>query len=235
MKLNLVTATAVASVATASLAIAGDITGKITLKGTPPPSPEMPMKADQFCGKGLAENPRMPFFVVAKDGGLADTVIVLKSVSGKSTGASAAQHLIDQVACQYTPYVSAVQTGQKIAVRNSDPFLHNVHPTPAVPGNPESNKAQMAKSPDLMFTFEKPESLLRFRCDIHPWMFAYVSIVDHPYFAVSGKDGKFTIKNVPDGKYTVEAKHRKAANEGVTKDIEVKGGTVTVDFTFEVK
>jgi plastocyanin len=236
MKLNTLTLTAAAALATAPLAIAGDVSGKITLKGTPPPGPEMPMKADQFCGKSITENPRMPFYVVAADGGLADSVVVLKNVSGKSTGPTAPSHLIDQVSCQYTPYVSAVQTGQKIAVRNSDPFLHNVHPIPAVPGNPEANKAQIAKSPDLIFTFEKPEPFLKFKCDVHGWMFAYVSVVDHPYFAVTGKDGKFTIKGVPDGKYTVEAKHRKAAFEGVTKDIEVKGGNVTgVDFTFEVK
>ena len=78
---------------------------------------------------------------------------------------------------------------------------------------------------------------LRFKCDVHPWMFAYACVVDHPYFAVTDKDGKYTIKDVPDGKYTIEAYHRKAAPVAspMTAEIEVKGGSVTKDFTLEVK
>jgi hypothetical protein len=126
----------------------------------------------------------------------------------------------------------AVQTGQKIMVKNSDPVMHNVHTTPTVDGNKEMNKAQMMGSPDITFAFTAPEEFLRFKCDVHPWMFAYVTVVDNPYFAVTDKDGKFTIKNVPDGKYTVEIKHRKAGT--TTKEVEVKGGSVTADLTLSV-
>ena len=105
-----------------------------------------------------------------------------------------------------------------------------------VPGNIEKNQAQMAGGPDLNFTFSKPENFLKFQCDIHAWMFAYASVIDHPYFAVTDKEGKFTIKNVPDGKYTIQAFHRKAAPAAnpASKEVEVKGPT-TADFVLEVK
>ena len=86
---------------------------------------------------------------------------------------------------------------------------------------------------DLTFTFDKPEPFLKFQCDVHPWMFAWVSVFDSPYFAVSGKDGKFTIKNVPPGKYTLEAVHRKLGTQ--TAEIEVKDDGAAQNFTFEVK
>lgn len=234
MKLNTLILTAAAVVATASVSTAGDVSGKISLKGTPAPEKELPL--DPTCGKLHADKKPTTRFFVSQNGGLGDVFVVLKNVSGKSAGAAAPASLIDQKGCEYSPYVSAVQTGQKIAVKNSDPVLHNIHPTPAVAGNPEANKAQLPGGPELSFVFEKPETFLRFKCDVHPWMFAYVSVVDHPFFAVSKPDGTFTIKNVPDGKYTVEIKHRKGAPEGMTKDIEVKGGNVSgVDFTIEVK
>jgi hypothetical protein len=108
---------------------------------------------------------------------------------------------------------------------------------PAVSGNKEENKAQMPKSADLMFTFDNPEPFLKFSCQVHPTMFAYVSVFDHPYFAVTGKDGSFKIANVPPGKYTIEAYHRKAAPTGspVTKQIEVKDQTVTADLELTAK
>jgi len=144
---------------------------------------------------------------------------------------------IDQKGCEYQPYILAVQTGQKILVKNSDPVLHNIHPTPAAPGNKEENRAQMPNGPDLPFSFPSPETFLRIKCDVHPWMFAYVCVVDSPYIGVTDKDGKYTIKNVPDGKYTMEFYHRKAAplSAPVTAEVEVKGGAVTKDIALEAK
>jgi plastocyanin len=229
MKTAFLTLTAVVAslqVATA----AGDIVGKISLKGTPPPEKELPL--DPGCGKLHTTKPTTRFYV-SQGGGLGDVFVTLKEVSGKSTGASAAAHVIDQKGCEYIPYVSAVQTGQTIAVKNSDPLLHNVHPTPTVAGNPEANKAQLPKGPDLNFKFDKAEDFLRFKCDVHPWMFSYVSIVDHPYYAVSAADGSFKLADVPDGKYTVVIKHRKAGT--AEKTVEVKGGSVTADFELEAK
>jgi len=216
-------------------AFAGDITGKITLKGTPPKERDItPLKDDANCGKFHSTMPTTRFFVVGAGGELADAVVYLQGVSGKSTGAAAAPAVMDQKNCEYVPQIFAVQTGQKLSVKNSDPVLHNVHVQPTAAGNKEDNKAQMAGSADLILSFDKPELFMKFKCDVHPWMFAWVSVFDHPYFAVSGKDGTFKIANVPAGKYTLEVAHRKA---GTTKqEIEVKDGEPTkVELSLEVK
>lgn len=215
-------------------ATAGDITGKITLKGTPPAEKEItPLKNDPNCGKLVSGMPMTTFYAVGENGGLADVVVVLQGIDAKSTGPAAAPLVIDQKGCEYHPYVSAVQTGQKIVVKNSDPVLHNVHATPTVAGNEEKNLAQMPGGPELDLAFAKPEDFLRFKCDVHPWMFAYVTVVDNPYFAVTGKDGTYKITNVPPGKYTLVAKHRKAGE--ASQEIEVTDAGATADLTIELK
>lgn len=215
------------------LAGAADITGVITLKGTPPAAKEItPIKDDPNCAAMYpGALPKTMFYVVGANGELADVVVSLKGVPAKSTGASAEPVVLDQKGCLYTPQILAIQTGQKLIVKNSDPCVHNVHTKPTA--NPESNQVQMPGGADLTYTFEKPEPFLKFQCDVHPWMFAWVTVFDHPYFAVSGKDGKFTIKNVPPGKYTLEAAHRKLGTQ--TAEIEVKDGGAAQNFTFEVK
>lgn len=214
---------------------AADITGTITLKGTPPKEKDItPLKEDATCGPLHSTMPTTHFYVVGDNGALADVVVSVQGISGKSTGASAPPVELDQKGCEYSPQIFAVQTGQKILVKNSDPVLHNVHDTPTAPGNKEQNMAQMPNSKELPFVFSDPEMFLKFKCDVHPWMFAWASVFDHPYFAVSGKDGTFKIANVPPGKYTIQAAHRKAGT--TTQEIEVKeGGANKVDFTLEAK
>jgi len=215
------------------IARAGDITGTITLKGTPPAERELtPIRDDATCSTLYpGALPTTHFYAVSTSGGLADVVVSLKDISGKSTGASAEPVVLDQKGCVYSPTILAVQTGQKIIVKNSDPCVHNVHTSPTA--NPEVNQVQMPGGADLTFTFDKPEPFLKFRCDVHPWMFAWVTVVDNPYFALSDKDGKFTIKNVPPGKYTLQFAHRKLGTQ--TANIEVKDSGATQDCTFEVK
>jgi len=216
------------------IACGTDIVGVITLKGTPPAEKEItPLMENPDCAKMHPTAPTTHFYAVGAKGELADVIVSLKGVTGKSTGASAPPAVLDQKGCLYTPTILAVQTGQKLVVKNSDPCVHNVHATPAVPGNPETNHGQAPGAVDLTYTFAQPEMFLRFKCDVHPWMFAWVSVFDSPYFCVSDKDGKFVIKNVPPGKYTVEAAHRKLGTQ--TQDVEVKDSDATVNFTFEVK
>jgi plastocyanin len=218
----------------AAIAAAADITGVITLKGTPPPEKEItPLMENPDCGKMHATVPTTHFYVVGAKGELADVVVSLKGVTGKSTGASAPPAVLDQKGCLYTPQILAIQTGQKLIVKNSDSCVHNVHATPSVAGNPESNQVQAPGAVDLTYAFAQPEMFLRFKCDVHPWMFAWVSVFDSPWFCVSDKDGKFVIKNVPPGKYTVEAAHRKLGTQ--TQDVEVKDDDVTANFSFAVK
>jgi plastocyanin len=222
--------------AAGQLASAADITGTVTLKGTPPEEKKItPVMDDANCSKLHTTVPTTHFYVVGANGALADVVVSLQGISGKSTGASAPPVVLDQKGCEYSPSIFAVQTGQKIIVKNSDPVLHNVHDVPGEgSGNKEKNEAQLPNGPDLTFTFSSPENFLKFKCDVHQWMFAWASIFDHPYFAVSGKDGTFKIANVPPGKYKIQAAHRKAGT--VTQDIEVKEGEpAKADFTLEVK
>src|ERR1043166_4239513 len=109
-------------------AFAGEITGTVTLKGTPPKEKDItPLKDDPTCGKLHTEMPTTHFYVVGPKAELADVVISVEGISGKSTGASAAPVVLDQKGCEYTPQIFAVQTDQKIMVKNSDPVLHNVH------------------------------------------------------------------------------------------------------------
>jgi len=211
-----------------------DIIGVVTLKGTPPAEKEItPLKEDVNCGAMYKTVPTTHFYVVDAKGDLADVVVSLKGITGKSTGAGAAPAVLDQKGCLYVPQILAIQTGQKLIVKNSDACIHNVHAMPAMAGNPESNQGQMPGGADLTYTYDKPEMFLKYKCDVHPWMFAWVSVFDSPYFCVSDKDGKFVIKNVPPGKYTVEAAHRKLGAQ--TQEVEIKDTDATVNFTFEVK
>jgi len=224
----------IALLAAAPAARAADIIGTITLKGTPPAEiPITPLMDNPDCAAMHKTTPTTHFYVVGPKGELADVVVSLKGVTGKSTGASAPPVVLDQKGCLYVPQILAIQTGQKLIVRNSDNCIHNVHCTPTVAGNEEHNDAQMPGGADLTYTFPKPEMFLRFKCDVHPWMFAWVSVFDSPYFSISDPEGKFVIKNVPPGKYTVEADHRKLGSK--TQDVEVKDSDVTANFTFEVK
>ena len=219
---------------TLHLVRAGDITGTITLKGTAPAEVSFApkMQDDPNCVAIYAgKYPTTHFYAVGANGELADVVVSLKGMAGKSTGTSAVPAVMDQKGALYVPQIIAIQTGQKLIVKNSDAFIHNVHSVPKA--NPESNQVQMNGGPDLTYTFDKPEPFLKFQCDVHPWMFAWVSVFDHPYFAVSGADGKFTIKDFPPGKYTLEATHRKLGVQ--TAEIEVKDGGAAQSFTFEVK
>lgn len=217
---------------------AADITGLITLTGTPPAEvPITPLMNDPTCGPLHKETPTTHFYVVGANGEFADVVVSLKdgaggAITGQSTGASASPVVLDQKGCLYTPQILAIQTGQNLTVKNSDPCVHNVHTTSKAE-NKEHNDVQMPGGADLTYTFDKPEMFMKFQCDVHPWMFAWVSIFDNPYFAISGADGKFVIKNVPPGKYTVVADHRKLGEQ--TQTVEVADKDVTVNFTFQVK
>jgi hypothetical protein len=236
MKLNHRCLAVTALFASLQMLSAGDITGKITLKGTPPPEKDLPIAADPYCGKAHPTK-KTRLYIVGPGGELADTFVYIKSgLTGKNFPAPDKPLLIDQVGCEYNPYVTGAMVNQKILVRNSDPVLHNVNVQPAAAGNASkaSNNAQMPKSKDLEYSFPSPEPFIKFMCNVHPWMFSYVTILDHPFFAVSGKEGTFKIANVPPGKYTVEVKHRKAGTQ--TMEVEVPAtGEKEANFTLEAK
>lgn len=244
MKSSFAILTAIGLLGFAQFATAADITGTVTLNGTPPPEREItPLENDPACGKLHSGKVTTEFFVVGPNKGLADVVVMLKGVPAKSADDSTPPAVMDQKGCLYSPQILAIQTGQKLIVKNTDPAtvpMHNVHINPTAAANLDAystkiSQPQMSGGADLTYEFPAPENFMKFQCDVHPWMFAWVTVVDNPYFAVTDKDGKFTIKNVPVGKWKIVALHRKAAPTGVEKDVDVSGGNATVDFTLEVK
>jgi len=211
---------------------AAEITGKVKLKGEP--KPEVPIPLDSTtCGPVVHTPITTRHYVVAPDKGLANVFVYIKK-GAPTTPAAGDAPVLDQVDCQYQPYVMGVVAGQKVTIRNSDPLMHNIHATPKTKENKEFNFAQVTKGAENKDkSFDKPEVMVRVKCDVHPWMFAYIGVQDHPYFAVTAKDGTFKIPNLPAGTYTIEAYHLKAGAK--TQEITVTASDKkTVDFELEV-
>jgi plastocyanin len=123
---------------------------------------------------------------------------------------------IDQKECRYHPHVFGIRAGQPLDILNSDPTLHNIHAQPSA--NQEFNVGQPVQGMKTTRTFTAREVMVPFKCDVHGWMNAYAGVLDHPYFAVTNLDGRFELKSLPPGTYTVEAWHERlgAATEQVT-------------------
>ena len=177
----------------------GTISGTVTLKGEPP---AMRAIDNGICGPGakpIAEET----VLVGAGGGLKNVVVSLRGAPA-SSGAARAPVTLDQVDCRYVPHVLAVQVGQPVSVTTADAVLHNVHAM--AHENRAVNRSMPAGSAPQKLVLERPE-VVPVRCDVHPWMLAYVAAFDHPFFAVTGEDGRFAIKGVPDGDYTLAAWH----------------------------
>jgi hypothetical protein len=217
---------------------AASVTGRVVLEGTPPPEIVVDLSPDPRCAALHTEPLTTRHYVVGEDQGLANVFVYIREgVPERDYPIPSEMPLLDQVDCEYVPYVMGVRAGQTFQVRNSDPTMHNVHSTPdRRTGNRGFNFAQPFKGLVSERRFTAPEVAIRFKCDVHPWMFAYVAVVDHPFFAVTDESGRFEITDLPDGKYTIEAWHVRShrGGTGLTQEIEVKGDT-TVDFAVAVR
>ncbi len=215
--------------ATAAPTGSGSIAGTISYANGDPDT-AIRMDADPVCAD-LHKDPVLTEKVVTGDtGGLANVFVYVKSglPAGKYPVPSEA-HLLDQKGCQYRPHVSGIRTGQKLIIRNSDPTLHNVHAIPKV--NEEFNQGQPFENMELERTFNKAEVMVRFKCDVHPWMSSYMAVVDHPFFAVSDASGSFKIDGMPAGEYTLEAWHEELGT--TTQKVTVtEGQPASVAFSF---
>jgi len=185
-------------------ATAGTITGKVVVEGTLPQNPAINTSSDPACGSGL----RAETYVV-DNGGLKNVFVYIKDGLGNKYifDTPTEPVKIDQKGCHYTPHVVGVRTTQPLEIINSDNTLHNVHGMPKA--NAEFNQGQPVAGMKNDFTFNTPEVLIPLKCDVHSWMNAYVGVVDHPYFAVTGDGGTFELRGVPPGTYSVEAVHEK--------------------------
>jgi hypothetical protein len=136
---------------------------------------------------------------------------------------------LDQIGCMYTPHILGIQVGQKLMIHNSDDTIHNV--SIVARKNKARNYGQPSGSKPRAYTFKKEELKVRFKCDIHPWMNAYVFALDHPFFAVSDESGAFNISGLAAGEYNVTAWHEKFGEKTGTVTVD-DNGTGKVDFTF---
>jgi hypothetical protein len=205
----------------------GAVTGVVTIKGEIGRIKKIKMDADAKCSAMHPEPPPSEEIVVDADKHARWAfVYVKKGAEGKKPATMPAPAVIDQKGCHYEPHVLGMVAGQELIIRNSDDLLHNIHALPF--NNKEFNEGQPQKGMEAKKSFTTPEVMIRVKCDIHAWMGAWIGVLEHPYFAVTDAAGKFEIKGLPDGKYTLECWHEKY--KSVTADVEVKGGNATVNF-----
>ncbi len=139
--------------------------------------------------------------------------------------------MLDQNGCRYEPHVLGLTVGQTLKILNSDGLLHNVHALPKI--NTGFNRAMPASVTEAEYTFDKEEFMFKVKCDVHPWMGAYISVMRHPFFDVTGKDGRFEIRDVPPGTYEIEIWHEKLGTK--TARVTIEGDeTKSVDFSMSV-
>jgi plastocyanin len=203
----------------------GTVKGVVKFNGEPPAMADVAPSADPACeGMPLKEQS-----VLVKDGKLAN---VLVRVRGPVAGAPAAPSepvVIDQQKCTYLPRVQGAVAGQSVMVKNSDGTMHNVRGLAGSKGL--FNLAQPPSAPPVTKPVPSEVEVLTLKCDVHPWMRAYVAVSPHPYFATTGEDGSFSLANVPAGTYTLEAWHESLGTK--TAEVTVKeGGTAEASFEF---
>ena len=209
---------------------AGSITGKITYDDKVPKLRPINMDADPGCASKHS-SPVYPEILVLGDGnGLANVFVQIKNAPGSNHSAPSTPVIIDQKGCLYEPHVVGVMAGQEVKFKNSDGILHNVHGLPKA--NREFNIGMPPTLKEKSVSLTKPEPVFPVKCDVHPWMRSYVAVMTHPYFDTSDKSGTFTIANVPDGTYEIEAWHERLGTQ--TAQVTVSGGAATTNFSFKV-
>jgi plastocyanin len=210
---------------------AGGVKGVVNYSGPDGDTP-IAMNADPNCA-ALHTTPVDTGKFLMKDGKLGNVFVYVKTgLEGKTFPAPTEKKVLDQQGCQYHPHVMGIQVGQPLSIKNSDSTLHNVHAMPK--SNEEFNTAQPVQNMEYDKTFTKAEVMLPFKCDVHPWMNAYLGVMDHPYYAVSGEDGSFSIDKLPAGTYTLEAWHEELGT--ATQQVTVAANqTADVTFDFQPK
>jgi len=212
---------------------AATVTGKVTMDGPKPTPKTLDMSANPVCAKAHTTPAKTEDVVVGDNGALKNAFVYVKSgLPDKTWPAPSSPVVLDQKGCMYVPHIVAIQAGQNIEVKNSDPTNHNIHPLPKI--NQEWNESQPPGSEPKMKTFAREEILIPVKCNIHQWMRSYIAVLNHPFYSVTNDDGTFTIKGLPPGTYTVTVWHEKLAPNGMDQQVTVGAkDSKTVDFTLK--
>ena len=195
---------------------ASTINGTITFEGKPPTLKPLAMDADPACAKKHS-TPVPDQRLMLGAGNTMGNVLVWVSkglAAGKTWPAPKAPVTLDQHGCVYVPHVQGIMVGQPYKILNSDGILHNVHSLPKV--NPQFNKPMPGTMKETTTSFAKPENVFPIKCDVHPWMQAYIGVFTHPFFSASGADGKFTISGLDPGTYEITAWHEVLGQQTAT-------------------
>lgn len=227
------TAPAAGTPATIDPATTGTVTGRVTLQGTPPPARVVRVDGDKTCASIVpGAQHTIPAYVVGDGGGLGNVFVYVKSgLEGRSFPVPPEPVVLDQQKCWYTPRVVGVRVGQAFQVLNSDPLLHNVRAQAEI--NQPFNQGQPVQGVRFNHTFSTEEVMVPIKCDVHAWMNAWVGVVNHPFFAVTGPDGAFSLPHLPAGTYTVEAWHEAAGTTTGAVTVTPQG-TATLALSFAV-
>lgn len=214
-------------------ATAATISGAVMLEGTPPPARVIRLDGDPTCASLNQGSERQTEFLLVGEGNALQNVFVyVKDGLGTIAFPSPTEPVvIDQQKCRYVPHVLGIQAGQPLAIRNSDPLLHNVRADGQI--NQPFNLGQPIQGITMTRVFSTREVMVPFKCDVHAWMTAYVGVLDHPFYAVTNGSGQFSLAGVPPGTYTIEAWHETLGTQTQQVTIGAKEAT-RVSFTFKV-
>jgi hypothetical protein len=210
----------------------GTIQGVVKLAGNAPTiAPIEVTKNQDYCGDSIPN----PVYVVGKDGGLQNVEVYLKDVTtGKALVTDPIAISLVNSHCMFRPRVQGASVGQQITISSEDPVLHNTHPQNAVTNATIYNIALPFKGFSVTKPLPATPELIKVKCDAHEWMHAWIWEFDHPYFATTGDDGRFTIKDVPPGTYTLVAWQEAAGEKSMSVTV-AAGKTVTADIQLAPK
>lgn len=215
-----------------AFAAGATITGTVTYAGAVPKLPPISMDADPVCAKKHA-TPAANEMLVLGSGNTMGNILVWVSKglpAGKTWPVPSAPVVMDQNGCEYKPHVMGIMVGQTYRILNSDGVLHNVHALPKV--NAQFNRAMPPTLKEATAKFDKPEDVFQIKCDVHPWMHAFLAVFNHPFFSVTGTDGKFTISGLDPGTYTITAWHERLGMQTATVTVAANAtGTANLKFT----
>lgn len=209
-------------------ATVGHASGMVTFSGSAPAMAQIDLSGESVCSAKHATPLTEESVVVGDGGGLANVFVYVKEgLESLDFPTPSDAVVLDQDGCQYKPHVIGMQAGQDFMLRNSDGILHNIN------ASPTENRPFNVSQPVVMETtrsFAAAEIMVPIRCDVHGWMNAYIGVVDHPYFMVTGPDGSISLEGLPPGDYVVEAWHETYGT--LTQSITIATGE-TADLSFE--